>query len=113
MHNASPLRATGAPAGFLRSVGLCLHTLALRLGPDCLMNLYCEAFTSMFQDLNLKMCIMAALDYLFITPVVLIHMITFLNEISDFINEITDLSFQPSRLSPFFCFNFYSLLVYA
>lgn len=50
----------------------------------------------MFQELNSKMRIMAALDYLFITPVVLIHMIRFLNEISDFINEITDLSFQPS-----------------
>lgn len=55
---------------------------------------------------------MAALDYLFITPVVLIHMIRFLNEISDFINEITDLSFQPSELSPFVCFTFWSLLVY-
>lgn len=59
------------------------------------MNLHCETFTSVFQDLNLKMRIMAALDYIFIIPVVLIHMIKFLNEISDFINEITDLSFQP------------------
>lgn len=70
------------------------------------MNLYCETRSSVLQDSNLKMRVMAALDYLFITPVVLIHMITFLNEVSGFINEITDLSFQPSELSLFFCLVF-------
>jgi len=73
----------GTPAGLLRAVGL-----ARRLGPDYLRNLCRETFTSMLQGLNLKMRVMAALNCLLVTPVVLIHMMTFFSAMSNFIMKL-------------------------
>lgn len=51
------------------------------------MNLYCETFTIKFQDVNLKIRIITALNGLFIAPVVLFHVLTFFDESSDFIKS--------------------------